>query len=614
MDFRMNRPLAAWTAFFLLFLRVAPPATAQDTYRQTVVVTAAATPAELGTVSRSVTVITRDQIEALPLPSIADLLRLASSVDVRARGERGVQTDFSVRGAGFGQMLVLVDGVRINDAQSGHHNGDIPVPLDLIDRVEVMYGPGSSLFGADAFGGTVNVITRRGSAPPTLVVGGGSFGSAQVRAQGSAERGALAEAIGGSFDRSGGFIDGRDFKTAVLRSRTAIGTSTNVSVSYLWKEFGARNFYGATSTGDAFSREWTNQTLVSADHSFGVAAGWTFRGDASYRTHGDEFQFTPASASSIHRTHEALGAISASRGVPRGGTVTLGSDGGGTWIRSNNLGDHTLQRISAFGEWRQPAGARAQFDASLRTDQYSEFGSSWSPSGGVSWWATPRIRLRASGGHAFRVPTFTERYYSDRNHLARPDLNPEHSWAGDGGVDFFPASAWLVQVTAFGRSDHDVIDWLCSDSLCGTPAATDRWHTYNVRDVDTTGGEISLRRTFAGGAFAQVGYTGLVVKAPAITQASKYVLDYTPRSFVAAGLIPMGAGVRVAPRVEARRRVRTTGTNDYVLLDARVSRRFGSAYELAIDGTNLFNVEYEEVAGVPMPGTAVMVQLTVGRR
>src|SRR4051812_30039825 len=201
----MKRRLTPWIALMLLSARTAA---GQDTYRQTVVVTASATPAELGTVTRSVTVITRDQIEALPLPSIADLLRLASSIDVRARGERGVQTDFSVRGAGFGQMLVLVDGTRINDAQSGHHNGDIPVPLDLIDRVEVMYGPGSSLFGGDAFGGTINVITRHGGAP-TVTVGGGSFGSAQLSGQASAARGAVDEAIGGSFDRSGGFIEGR---------------------------------------------------------------------------------------------------------------------------------------------------------------------------------------------------------------------------------------------------------------------------------------------------------------------------------------------------------------------------------------------------------------------
>src|SRR5687767_10500566 len=149
------------------------PAAAQTPippYRQTVVVTAAATPVELGSITRTMTIITRDQIDALPAHTIADVLRLTASVDVRARGERGVQTDFAIRGANFGQMLVLVNGVRLNDAQSGHHNGDIPVPLDAVERIEVLHGPGSSLFGADAFGGTINVITRKAASRASGVV------------------------------------------------------------------------------------------------------------------------------------------------------------------------------------------------------------------------------------------------------------------------------------------------------------------------------------------------------------------------------------------------------------------------------------------------------------
>ena len=72
-----------------------------------------------------------------------------------------VQTDFSIRGATFGQSLVLIDGLRLNDSQSGHHNGDIPAMLAGIDRIEIATGPGSAAHGADALGGTINVITRR---------------------------------------------------------------------------------------------------------------------------------------------------------------------------------------------------------------------------------------------------------------------------------------------------------------------------------------------------------------------------------------------------------------------------------------------------------------------
>ena len=96
----------------------------------------------------------------------------------------------------------------------------------------------------------------------------------------------------------------RDFKTAIVRSRTAIGRST-VSLSYLWKGFGANNFYG----GNAPSREWTNQTLLAAEHGLGAAGGWNWRLGESYRTHGDHFIFNqtnPALSNNQHRSHAVL--------------------------------------------------------------------------------------------------------------------------------------------------------------------------------------------------------------------------------------------------------------------------------------------------------------------
>jgi iron complex outermembrane receptor protein len=592
--------VAAWAA-----LCVARLAAAQD-YRQTVVVTAAATPVELGSVTRSVTVITREQIEQLPVQSVADVLRLTGAVDVRARGEHGVQSDFSIRGAGFGQMLVLVDGVRLNDAQSGHHNGDIPVPLDAVDRIEILYGPGSSLYGADAFGGTVNVITRRGAVPPSLVVQGGSFGFASARGEAGGRQGRVTETLAASADRSSGFTTDRDFKTTIVRSRTAIGDASSVTVAYLWKGFGANNFYG----GNAPSREWTNQTLITADHRLGAAAGWTFGSEASYRTHGDHFVFNelqPALSDNRHRTHEILGSATASRPTKANGSFTAGVEGGGNWIRSTGLGNHDLRRISAFGEWRQQFSGRTQIDASLRADRYSEFGSSWSPSIGAGWWPSSIVRLRASAGRAFRVPTFTERYYSDPANLARADVGPETSWSGEGGADLFLARGWLLQATLFDRSDRNVIDWL-------RPTVADRWQTYNVRHVTTDGIELSARRSFSGGAFVQAGYTYLNLDADAVNQLSKYLLDYAPHSLVVSGSAPIVAGLRVAPRVEFRRRTRSTGNAQYTLIDLRLARRITPMLDVAVDGTNLLDREYEEVAGVAMPGRAMTVSLAVRPR
>ena len=107
-------------------------------------------------------------------------------------------------------------------------------------------------------------------------------------------------------------------------------------------------------------------------------------------------------------------------------------------------------------------------------------------------------------------------------------------------------------------------------------------------------------------------YTALDVDAAAVDQLSKYVLDYAPHSFVAAAVIPLPAGFSAAPRVEYRRRSRSTGTFDYVLLDARIGRRIGQHLELFVDGRNLLDESYQEIAGVAMPGATMSVSLVRG--
>ncbi|MGH9256103.1 MAG: TonB-dependent receptor plug domain-containing protein [Vicinamibacterales bacterium] len=579
---------------------VAGPAAAQG-FRQDIVVTAAAVPVELGTVTRTLTVITRDQIDRLPVNSVADVLRLTSSVDVRARGDRGAQTDFAIRGATFGQMLVLVDGVRLNDAQTGHHNGDIPVPLDAVERIEVLHGPGSSLFGADAFGGTINVITRRDAAPASGVVQAGSFGLVAGRGQAGFARGEVRQTLAASVDRSSGFMVERGFAMAGVSSRTSIGRRGSVLASYLWKDFGANGFYG-----NAPSHEWTNQTLLATDQNLGVWAGWQLGGNLSYRTHGDHFLFDvrrPGIAENRHRTHSVLGVVRASRGVGNRASVTAGAEGGTDWVRSSNLGNHVTRRASAFGEWRHAVSESTQVDASVRVDRYTEFGTAWSPALGIGYWPVPAVRLRASTGRAFRVPTYTERFYSDPANWARADVGPETAWAGEGGADLFLSGGWMVSTTLFGRLDHDVIDWL-------RPTTAERWRTYNIRDVDTVGAEISARKTFRDGSFVQGGYTGLDVQAAAVTQLSKYVLDYAPHAVAVGASIALPGGVQIAPRLEYKHRTRSTGTADYALLDVRVSRRFRT-YEVRVEGTNLGDATYQEIVGVAMPGRAVSLSLAV---
>ena len=574
------------TAIVLLLASAAAAQTPR--LHESVVVSGAVEPTPFETVGRAVWVLTRDDIARLPVQSIDDLLRFASSVDVRARGPR-LQSDFSIRGASFGQTLVLVDGMRMNDAQSGHHNSDIPLTLDDIDRIEVLMGAGSSLFGADALGGTINIITRQRDQEAALRVTVGEHGLAGGRATVGGVRGAVRQIVSAEAVRSSGFEADRDFETVALTSRTTFGSQTRLLVGTVHKDFGANGFYGP-----APSRERTNQTVVAIDRGM-TLAGWRTSAQAMYRSHGDWFLYDPrqpASVTNDHRTHAATVVVRASRAFGPTARVTAGVDAGGDWITSSNLGRRSFGRGSLFAEVQQRVGERLIVYPGIRYDGYSRFGDAWSPSAAARLVVHRTASLRASTGRAFRVPTFTELYYRDPNHEARDTLTPERGWSAEGGLDWIPYRHTLARSTLFTRQDRDVIDWI-------RPSAAERWRTTNVRSVETSGIELGMRQLVGSAGWIDLQYTHLRTHATALSGLlSKYVLDYAPHKTVLSG------GGRVPLGVDLSIRFGWTERNDgraYQVVDVRASRAYRRA-TVFVDAANLFDERYQEILGVSMPG------------
>jgi iron complex outermembrane receptor protein len=554
---------------------------------ETVIVTAHATPVAFTSVSRRVTVLTREMIRRLPVRSVDDLLRLAG-VDVRSRGAFGLQSDLSLRGAGFGQVLVLVDGIRLNDAQTGHHNADFPFSLDDIERIEVLHGPSSALHGADAFGGTVQIVTRRDRPRLEAMAAGGSYGLAEARVAGGWENGRFRQQLSAWGNRSSGFMFARDFQTAGFRSQSLVGDATRITVGHVDKEFGANGFYGPSP-----SREWTKQTLAAVDHRTRLGADLELQTRGWYRTHGDHFLWDvrrPGFAENRHRTHAVGVQATLHRQLAEATRLSLGAEAGGDWIRSSNLGDHDINRAQLFAEFLRefPAGSVA---LGLRWDRYSRFGSSISPGLSAGWWVMPSLRFRGSAAHAFRVPAFTELYYRDPNHRANADLKPETAWEGEIGADWFPGADWQVEVGGFLRSDRNLIDWVRQ-----SPA--ERWQTRNIRRLWTHGIELSLQRLFEGGWLVRTEYQWMVSTTRDLTLLSKYVLDFPRHGWLAMAAAPLGGGFEAGPVVRYRRR---SDGRDYWVLDCRANRRFGDLM-LFVEGTNLTGTEYQEIRGVDMPG------------
>lgn len=558
-----------------------------------VVVTGSVAPATLGAVGRTITVITADDLRGLPIRTVTDALRLVPGLWVRARGPFGSQTDFSMRGAGFGQVLVLVDGVRLNDVQSGHHNGDLPLQVEDIERIEVLAGSGGSLFGADAVGGTIHIITRRGGAASSAQVAVGQHGLAQAQLAWRPVAAGPLRSLSGAFERSDGFAPVRDFQHGQVRLVAQLG-GTTLTVAHLDKDFGAAGYYGP-----APSREWTAQTLVSVDGLRRWRPTTRVQHTAWYRTHGDRFVYNardPGAVPNRHRTHSAGGTVRVFERLSDTLQVAAGGEAAVDVLRSSALGDREEARGSAFVEVEAMAGPVRLYPG-LRVDAYSTFGVAWSPSVAASWQAAPTVKLRAAGGRAFRVPTFTERYYSDPVHVATADLRAERGWTGEAGLDWYPAGRWTASVTGFVRREDDVVDWVRA-------TAADRWQTRNIRDVKAHGLEGGVRGKLGRMAVGSQ-YAWTQVETEPLAGLSKYVSDYARHGWSGDVAVPVGQHASASVRIEHRRPVLRDG---YTLVDVRAQRTWGRV-TLFGEASNLFDVHYQEVTAVDMPGRWVRTGL-----
>ena len=573
----------------VIFMLIGASAYAQSELNEVVVVSADQTPVAFESLSRSVSVLNREQIEQIPASSINDLLRYVASVEVKSRSPFGIQSDISIRGAGFGRILILVNGIRMNDSQTGHNNADLPVALSDIERIEVLHGSSSSVHGADAFGGTINIIPRGGDKSSRVSLSAGQHGLVD----GSATVGFRAGKVRQSFsfwgNRSSGFMFDRDFRSLGISSETAIGDKTAISFSHVNKSFGANQFYGPSP-----SREWTNSTLVSLKNQFNAPGFPDLSLQTFYRTHGDRFLWDirrPGFFENRHRTHAAGSRLTTSRSLTNTISLVFGSEIGGDWIRSGNLGDHQFFRSGLFAQMKYLAGSNSSLTAGLRWDYTSAFGGAVSPAVSGGWWLHPAVRLRTSAGHAFRIPTFTELYYTDPNHQAGSLLRPESSWDTECGIDWYPSSSWLLRGNIFYRWEDDVIDWTRESN-------EDKWQSMNIREVDARGVEVSLEKPLGTGSLVRIQYSYLNLKADEFALLSKYVFDYPRHSLTGLSSFSLPLGLSYSQRIDYKKR---HDGRDYWLVDARLMRSFDET-TVFVEVTNLLNTNYQELLGVDMPG------------
>jgi len=579
--------------FFLAFTPLPVFAQLARPNPETVVVTGTYEPMSLEEIDRAIRVLpVRSQ--SLVLNTLTDLLKLDPSLDLAERAPDGVQGDLSIRGAGFGQTLVLLNGMRLNDAQSGHHNMDIPVPLESVSRIEVMRGSGSTLYGSDAIGGVINVITEP---PPQtefrLRTAFGSYGINQQSGAINIAGKAVSEQLSFARDFSTGFRDDRDYRNLQFASVTRIATSIgngSVNLAYMDHPFGADQFYGNFN-----SWEDTKTWFAGVQQALGEKTSASF----SFRRHSDLFVLyrdQPEVFTNHHSDESYQVALRRREEMSPSTTLYYGVEGFHESVISNNLGNHARSRAAAYAAADFRALHRFSATISAREEVYRSFSAAFTPTIAAGYWASPQVKFRASASRAFRVPSYTDLYYHDPGNVGNPTLRPERAWTYEAGMDWAPSNVVHGDLTFFERRERDGIDYYRA-------SLTDIYRALNIQNLDFRGVEASLRWTPSRTNMFDLRYTELHGTQDTVAAGyTKYTFNYPTKSGVFAWQVTPRGNFLFRTRVGVIQRYAQSW---YPLWDVYAGLPHKSIHPY-IQVTNAANASYQEIPNVPMPGRTII--------
>jgi iron complex outermembrane receptor protein len=530
----------------------------------------------------------------LVLDTLADLIRLDPSLDLQERAPNGVQTDLSIRGGSFEQTLVLLNGLRLDDAQSGHHDMDIPVPLDSIVRIEVLKGSDSTLYGSDALAGVINVIAE----PPTdgleirLRTALGSFGTNQQRVSIADTFGGLSEQLSFSRDFSTGFIPDRDYRNLQFASTTLYRSSwgaSNLTLAYMDHPFGADQFYGPYPSWEDTKTWWLG---------FNQDLGPDTEASFAYRRHSDLyvlFRYDPSLYTNHHKDESYQASLRRHKKIAANTTLSYGVEGLHESIVSNNLGDHSRSRAAAYAAVDFRALKRFSLSLAAREEFYRKYSAEFTPTLAGGYWLSPKFKLRASASRAFRVPSYTDLYYSDPDDLGNPHLLPERAWTYEGGIDWNPGGRVTADLAVFQRRERDGIDYYRT-------SPDNPWQAINIDSLNFTGVESSLRFKISHSQTLDLRYTWLLGGQNTVPLVeTKYAFNYPSSSGVVAWQASLPGQILLRTRVGALNRV---SQNAYALWDFYAACSRGKVHPF-VQIANIANTSYQEIQGVQMPGRSI---------
>ena len=554
--------------------------------------------------SRTISIITAEVIEGSPATNLAELLQQEAGIDIRRQGIYGMQADLYIRGGSFDQTLLLIDGIKVEDPQTGHHTLNIALPLEVIKRIEIIKGPAARIFGQNAFTGAINIVTKtNGDLKNNVGFQLGSYNQqhATVTLGKSLDN---ASVMGhASINSSEGYRYNTDFQNQNYFLKSSFNTKTtpiDVIATFSERKFGGNQFY-AINAKEQY--EETQSSLVGISTIIK-------RGDLKispqlyWKRNQDMYLYirnNPSVYRNLHISNKVGIQINSSYSSAFGVTG-FGIDVAKVKMNSNRLGNRERWMGNFFLEHRfSLLDNKLDVTPGVAVNYFSEFDFNAFPGIDLGYRINDSFRVYANAGYTYRVPTYNDLYYVGRHDIGNENLVPERAISEEIGLKYF-GNKLNASVAFFNRDSDNLIDYTKENE-------DDKWQSNNLKRLNSNGIEAQLSSPFKLGQYTQslsLGYTYLNEDLGTVkSNFSKYVINSLNQHLTAN--IKTQFSKNFSQSVVYKFADRANGEN-YSVVDVQLKLMINTL-ELTLTGNNIFNASYIETGIVPMPKGNVLVGL-----
>jgi vitamin B12 transporter len=556
--------------------------------------------------SRTINIITAADIKNSAAVNVADLLQQVAGVDIRRRGTGGSQADLYIRGGGFDQTLLLIDGIKMDDAQTGHHTMNAALPIEVIERIEIIKGPAARVFGQNAFNGAINIVTKSNLKNSiTANIEAGSFGQLNGNVTAGVELDDSSHIIHIGKVTSEGYRPNSDYDNSNFFLKSVFNKKDQpieMIATFFERKFGAENFY---TTNPSFNEyEETQNSLIAFTTTF-KSEKLKIQPRIYWKRNQDMFllrRFEPEFFRNFHIT-DKIGAEANASYVSELGVTGFGVDVSKIYLRSNNLGNRNRFMTNVFLEHRfQLLGNKLDITPGVALTYFSDFKFHAFPGLDIGFDITRDLKAYGNIGYTYRIPTYTDLYYSDPRSNGNPDLKPEEAFAQEIGIKYITAK-FRATLAVFNRDAQNLIDYIRPNNTEEIFTAT------NITEANTKGFEFDAAYNFKLKGFTQTLALGYAYLDDNILEQneelSRYALNTLKHQYTTRLSTKLFKNMR--QNIVYKYAERTTGQT-YNVWDASLVYRL-KQMEFTITASNIFDADYIETGFTPMPPSSVLFGL-----